>query len=88
MKETSSTASVPGYRLVSSRSSSIGDLDRRVAEKVPETGAATIGRNSARRPGLINLGLRLSRTWLIGGAGEAGTPGMMGGHRYNLTLTN
>lgn len=45
----------------------------------PAAGAATIGRNSARGPGIINLGLRLSRTWSFGGSGEAGIPGMMGG---------
>ncbi len=45
----------------------------------PAAGAATIGRNSARGPGTINLGLRLARTWSFGGSGESGpAQGQMG----------
>ncbi|MGA2131783.1 MAG: carboxypeptidase-like regulatory domain-containing protein [Bryobacteraceae bacterium] len=45
----------------------------------PAAGATTIGRNSGRGPGMINLGLRLARTWSFGHSGESGSPqGMMG----------
>ena len=45
----------------------------------PAPGTSTIGRNSARGPGLVNLGLRLARTWSFGGSGESGpAPGQMG----------
>ena len=45
----------------------------------PAAGAATIGRNYARGPALVNLGLRLARTWSFGGAGESGpAQGQMG----------
>jgi hypothetical protein len=41
----------------------------------------SIGRNSARGPGSINMSMRMARTWTIGGHGEAagGMGGMMGG---------
>ncbi len=38
----------------------------------PAAGAATIGRNYARGPATVNLGLRLARTWSFGGEGESG----------------
>jgi hypothetical protein len=45
----------------------------------PAPGTPTIGRNSARGPGMVNLGLRLARTWSFGGSGESGpAPGQMG----------
>ena len=38
----------------------------------PAAGAATIGRNYGRGPALVNLGLRLARTWSFGGSSESG----------------
>ncbi len=45
----------------------------------PAAGATTIGRNYGRGPAMVNLGLRLARTWSFGGSGESGPQqGMMG----------
>ena len=38
----------------------------------PAAGAETIGRNYAHGPAMVNLGLRLARTWSFGGSGESG----------------
>jgi hypothetical protein len=45
----------------------------------PAAGAPTIGRNYGHGPAMVNLGLRLARTWSFGGEGESGPPqGQMG----------
>jgi hypothetical protein len=45
----------------------------------PAAGTTVIGRNSARGPATVNLGLRLARTWSFGGSGESGpAQGQMG----------
>jgi hypothetical protein len=50
----------------------------------PAAGTTVIGRNSARGPANVNLGLRLARTWSFGSKGESGPaengppPGMGG----------
>jgi hypothetical protein len=46
----------------------------------PAPGVATIERNSGRGPAIVNLNLRLSRTWSFGSKGESSGPGdRMGG---------
>ncbi|HTQ53851.1 MAG TPA: carboxypeptidase regulatory-like domain-containing protein [Bryobacteraceae bacterium] len=45
----------------------------------PAAGTAVIGRNYARGPSMVNLGLRLARTWSFGGSGESGPAGGMMG---------
>jgi hypothetical protein len=40
----------------------------------PPAGAPTIGRNHGHGPAMVNLGLRLARTWSFGGSGESGPP--------------
>jgi Carboxypeptidase regulatory-like domain/TonB dependent receptor len=53
----------------------------------PTPGTHTIGRNAGRGPGVVNLSMRLSRTWGFGSFGESGTgdpnapPPGMGGAR-------
>ena len=67
----------------------------------PAPGMPVIGRNSARGPSQVNLGLRLSRTWAFGGHGETGPAAEMqqmgsshgmpagpsSGRKYNLTFS-
>jgi len=51
----------------------------------PAAGEAVIGRNTARGPWNVNLGMRLARSWSFGGPregpAEAGPPMLMGGPR-------